>query len=75
MESIFLDEGFGTLSGEPLMQAISALKKLGATGKTLGIITHIDAVIKEFNNVEAVKVGKKSTLRGPGITYPERRKN
>lgn len=71
VECIFLDEGFGTLSGEPLEEAVNALKKLSSTGKMLGIITHIDAVIQQFNQITAVKTGEKSILRGPGVTYME----
>ena len=71
VQCIFLDEGFGTLSGAPLQDAINALKKLQNTGKMLGIITHIDAVIQEFNRIEAVRVGEKSILSGPGVHYTE----
>ena len=70
VDSLFLDEGFGTLSGEPLTQAISALKSLQNKGKMLGIITHIDAVIQEFDQkIQAVKKnGGVSELTGSGIT-------
>ena len=70
VDSLFLDEGFGTLSGEPLTQAISALKSLQNKGKMLGIITHIDAVIQEFDQkIQAVKKnGGVSELAGSGIT-------
>ncbi len=72
VECIFLDEGFGTLSGEPLLDAINALKRLSSTGKMLGIITHIEAVIQSFNKIEAKKTGEKSRLYGPGVTYSDR---
>ena len=70
VDSLFLDEGFGTLSGEPLTQAINALKSLQSNGKMLGIITHIEAVIQEFDQkIEAIKKnGGVSELRGSGIT-------
>lgn len=70
VDSLFLDEGFGTLSGEPLMEAILALKSLQNSGKMLGIITHIDAVIKEFDlKIEAKKaLSGVSQLKGPGVT-------
>lgn len=70
VDSLFLDEGFGTLSGEPLMEAIIALKSLQNSGKMLGIITHIDAVIKEFDlRIEAKKtLSGVSQLKGPGVT-------
>jgi len=70
VDSLFLDEGFGTLSGEPLYQAINALKSLQSKGKMLGIITHIEPVIQEFDQkIEAVKkTGGTSILIGSGIT-------
>lgn len=69
MDSLFLDEGFGTLSGEPLTQAINALKKLKTTGKMIGIITHIEPVIAEFDQkISAKKVRGYSVLEGPGIS-------
>lgn len=69
IESLFLDEGFGTLSGDPLEEAINALRRLGITGKTLGIITHVERVIDSFDQkIVAKKVNGVSTLTGPGIT-------
>lgn len=70
VDSLFLDEGFGTLSGEPLVEAVNALKSLQSKGKMLGIITHIDAVINEFDQkIEAKKTaGGMSVLVGSGIT-------
>jgi exonuclease SbcC len=70
VDSLFLDEGFGTLSGDPLTEAVNALKRLQNSGKMLGIITHVDAVINEFpQKIEAVKkAGGVSELRGSGIT-------
>ncbi len=70
VDSLFLDEGFGTLSGNPLMEAINALKQLQNSGKMLGIITHVDAVINEFDQkITAVKKnGGISELEGSGIS-------
>lgn len=71
VDSLFLDEGFGTLSGEPLMEAIIALKSLQNSGKMLGIITHIDSVIREFDlRIEAKKnLSGASELRGAGVSH------
>ncbi|MBQ9538302.1 MAG: AAA family ATPase [Treponema sp.] len=71
VDSLFLDEGFGTLSGRPLTQAVDALKQLQRSGKMLGIITHVDAVIKEFDQrIEVVPgTGGYSELHGSGITH------
>lgn len=70
VDSLFLDEGFGTLSGTPLTEAIIALKSLQSSGKMLGIITHIDAVIKEFDlKIEASRnFAGISELKGPGVS-------
>ena len=73
VDSLFLDEGFGTLSGKPLVEAVNALKQLQSSGKTLGIITHIAPVIAEFEQKIAVKqtYGGFSVLEGSGITTEE----
>ncbi len=41
LESIFLDEGFGTLDGETLDAVTAAIEELGARGRTVGLITHV----------------------------------
>ncbi len=43
VDMLFIDEGFGTLSGEPLQNAINTLRSLhNATGRQVGIISHIE---------------------------------
>ncbi|XEH28353.1 hypothetical protein NMD80_12580 [Edwardsiella tarda] len=44
IDSLFLDEGFGTLDAETLDTALDALDTLNASGKTIGVISHIDAM-------------------------------
>ena len=41
MESIFLDEGFGTLDPQTLDTVATAVEELGSTGRFVGIVTHI----------------------------------
>ena len=41
MESIFLDEGFGTLDPITLDTVAAAIEELGAGGRLVGIVTHI----------------------------------
>jgi DNA repair protein SbcC/Rad50 len=44
IDSLFLDEGFGTLDSETLDVALDALDNLNASGKMIGVISHIDAM-------------------------------
>ncbi len=44
IESLFLDEGFGTLDAQTLDIALDALDALNASGKTIGVISHIEAM-------------------------------
>ena len=69
VDSLFLDEGFGTLSGELLEEVILALKNLQKENKMLGIITHVQEVINEIDQRIEVKPvsGGYSVLIGSGI--------
>ncbi|MCS2157839.1 exonuclease subunit SbcC [Scandinavium sp. H11S7] len=44
IDSLFLDEGFGTLDSETLDTALDALDALNASGKVIGVISHVDAM-------------------------------
>jgi exonuclease SbcC len=41
LESIFLDEGFGSLDPETLDVVAAAIEELGASGRMVGVVTHI----------------------------------
>jgi len=71
VDSLFLDEGFGTLSGEALEKSILALKNLQKDGKMLGIITHVQDVINDIEQkieVRPTSCGH-SELIGSGISH------
>jgi len=44
IDSLFLDEGFGTLDGETLDVALDALDGLNASGKMIGVISHVETL-------------------------------
>jgi exonuclease SbcC len=44
LDSIFLDEGFGTLDPATLDTVASAIEELGAKGRVVGIISHVAAL-------------------------------
>ena len=63
IDSLFLDEGFGTLDNDTLEVALDALDNLNASGKMIGVISHVDA-LKERIAVQ-IKVKK---LSGMGVS-------
>ncbi len=56
IDSLFLDEGFGTLDPDTLETVLYALETLQSGGKLIGIISHVEA-IRERISVQ-IKVNK-----------------
>jgi DNA repair protein SbcC/Rad50 len=60
VDTLFIDEGFGSLDADTLDTAISALETLQSQGRKVGVITHVAAMIDRI--AVAIRVEK----RGPG---------
>jgi DNA repair protein SbcC/Rad50 len=70
VDSLFLDEGFGTLDDEALHTALETLAELRQQGKLIGIISHVAALKERIpTQVQVIKKsGGISILKGPGVT-------
>lgn len=68
IDSLFLDEGFGTLDADTLDSALDALDNLNATGKTIGIISHVEAIKARIST--QIKVKK---VNGLGVSQLDER--
>ena len=69
IDSMFLDEGFGTLDSKMLQETVIVLQKMQQEkGKLLGVITHVDLVKSELpTHIEVTPNGGHSVLSGAGV--------
>ena len=62
IDSLFLDEGFGTLDADTLEIALNALDTLNASGKMIGVISHVEGMKERI--LAQIRVEK-----GGGVGY------
>lgn len=72
VDTLFIDEGFGSLDAETLDIAVDALETLHGTGRKVGLITHVAAMIdriaiqirveKRGNGRSVIRIGDEDAL-------------
>jgi exonuclease SbcC len=74
IDSLFLDEGFGTLDRDTLDVALDALDSLNSSGKMIGIISHVDALkeripvqiaVEKMSGLGTSKLDRQFVFNGP----------
>ena len=70
VDSLFLDEGFGTLDEDALDTALEMLVSLHQEGKLIGVISHITALKERIGTQILVspKTGGRSVISGSGCS-------
>lgn len=63
LDTLFVDEGFGSLDQESLQLAIDSLIELQSTGRTIGIISHVSELKEQF----PLRIDVESGLQGSTI--------
>ncbi len=64
LESLFLDEGFGSLDAESLDLAVQGLETLAGGTRVIGVISHVPELAERLpDRIEVVKQAQSSTVR------------
>ena len=64
LDTLFIDEGFGSLDQESLQLAINTLIDLQSTGRTIGIISHVSELKEQMaQRIEVVGTREGSNIR------------
>ncbi len=65
LDTMFIDEGFGTLDDETLNQAMNAISNLAEGNRLVGIISHVSELKNRIDRQIVVRKNKN------GISYAE----
>jgi DNA repair protein SbcC/Rad50 len=67
LETVLLDEGFGTLDPDALDVVATALEELGASGRMVGVVTHVQELAERLPvRFQVAKVGGAATIARVG---------
>ncbi|OWP21913.1 ATPase [Microbacterium sp. AISO3] len=67
LDTLFVDEGFGSLDPETLELAMRTLDELRAGGRTVGVISHVEGMKEQL----AAQIVVEATREGPSIIRQE----
>jgi exonuclease SbcC len=69
LDTLFIDEGFGSLDGDTLELAMRTLDELRQGGRTVGVISHVEAMKEQLPAQLLVR----ATPQGPSVVQPRDR--
>ncbi|UYQ78725.1 SMC family ATPase [Glutamicibacter sp. JL.03c] len=68
MQTLFVDEGFGSLDAETLEEVMQALENLRAGGRTIGLVSHVAEMKQRITNrVSVLKTQHGSAILRDGL--------
>ncbi|GGE94332.1 AAA family ATPase [Mycetocola zhadangensis] len=70
LDTLFIDEGFGSLDGDTLEIAMSTLDSLRSGGRTIGLISHVDAMKEQIHAKLRIDVTDSGASRVAVSTVP-----
>lgn len=67
LDTMYVDEGFGTLDEEALQQALKALNSLTQGNRLIGVISHVEELRRRLDKQVVVTKAEKSAIRGSTV--------
>lgn len=62
IDTMFIDEGFGSLSPEVLNLALKTLQDLADRGTLIGLISHVESMKDLYRRIDVKKTDRGSTI-------------